>query len=379
MSEPVLIVHGVANHDSGPFLASVATLQAQLGDQYRLIPVIWGDLGGASKDIEDCLPIFRDGEWTVRSDALQEWLPTPVRADLGQGRLTNAERAALLTGGGDLVRSEDPELAKEVEAALKETRVLQHIDDVEVLAGLREAILAVKGSPATPVDDGTFAVRTEETFETRGWIRDAVQKVVKGVDDMVGKMLGNNLGVTNQRLRSGIAVPFSMFFGDIFVYHGNKDAIQQRIWDTIDAHAPGYGTAEKPIHAIAHSLGGLVVFDAATRPEGDSKRLHLKSFTTFGSQPAFFHIVDPRKSLTPYARDAKVILPSTIAKWTNLWDTMDILAFTAGTVFRLHDGSAPKDIPVLDPLSLIVEEKGWAHSIYWKTEELQEALKDTLA
>lgn len=387
MSEPVLIIHGVANHEPGPFLKSVATLQAQLGEKYRLIPIIWGDLGGKSEDISDCLPIYRDGQWTTRADALTEWLPTPVRADLGQGRLDNRQRAALLTGapaeGSVLVRSQPSELEDEIVAALDQTRTLQHIDDEEVLAGLREAIMGAAGIPAeTSADPNapvTYAVRDAMTFETRGRISDAVRRVVKGVDEMVGKMLGNNLGVTNQRLRSGIAVPFSLFFGDIFAYQSKKDEVQDRIWKAIAEHAPGYGTEEKPIHVIAHSLGGLVVFDAANREEGDEKRLFMKSFLTFGSQPAFFHIIDPRPTLDPYKRDHKVKLPPTFGRWTNLWDTMDILAFTASTVFVLHNGEAPVDIPVQDPLSLIVEEKGWTHSIYWKTEELQKALKETLA
>lgn len=386
MSEPVLIIHGVANHDPAPFKKSVDTLQAQLGADYRLIPVVWGDLGGKSQDISDCLPIYRDGRWTTRADALAEWLPTPVRADLGQGRLSNRERAALLTGAATeestLVRSGPSELEDEIAAALDETRTLQHIDDEAVLAGLREAIMGAAGIPAEnsvdPEGPVTYRVRDAMTFETRDRITDAVRRVIKGVDEMVGKMLGNNLGVTNQRLRSGLAVPFSLFFGDILAYQRNQDRIQQRLWDAIDAHAPGYGTEAKPIHVIAHSLGGLVVFDAANRAEGDPKRLFMKSFLTFGSQPAFFHIIDPRPHLDEYKRDHKVTLPPTFGKWTNLWDTMDILAFTASTVFQLHDGKAPIDIPVQDPLSLILDEKGWTHSIYWRTEELEKALNETL-
>jgi len=106
-------------------------------------------------------------------------------------------------------------------------------------------------------------------------------------------------------------------------------------------------------------LGGLIVFDAAVRPLGDPRRLYLKTLTTFGSQPAFFHIVDRRTpELAIYERNRKVVLPETIPKWTNLWDTMDLLAFTASTVFELHDGTSPRDVPVLDPLSLIFGRKG---------------------
>ena len=56
--------------------------------------------------------------------------------------------------------------------------------------------------------------------------------------------------------------------------------------------------------------------------------------------------------------------PHNIAKWTNLWDPMELLAFTAITVFRLADGTLPRDIPIQTPLSLLADQKGWAHSIY---------------
>jgi len=52
----------------------------------------------------------------------------------------------------------------------------------------------------------------------------------RGSTIMLGTILGNHLGVLNQRLRSALAVPFSVFAGDIFVYQAHKDEIQDRIW-----------------------------------------------------------------------------------------------------------------------------------------------------
>jgi hypothetical protein len=83
-------------------------------------------------------------------------------------------------------------------------------------------------------------------------------------------------------------------------------------------------------------------------------------------------------SLPTYAHGAPVTLPASIGRWTNLWDTLDVVAFTAGTVFRLSDGSRPVDIPVQDSASLLIREKGWAHSIYWQTEEFQKAIRNAL-
>jgi hypothetical protein len=39
MTEPVLVVHGVNNHDRQGFTEQVAELERKLGSQWRLIPV----------------------------------------------------------------------------------------------------------------------------------------------------------------------------------------------------------------------------------------------------------------------------------------------------------------------------------------------------
>lgn len=386
MAEPVLIVHGVANHTSGPFVENVAKLQTELGSAWKLIPVFWGDLGGQSVDITDCLPIHTASGWSVRSE--DEALPAPtVRAVVGDGKLSNDDRADIIAGhatrtGDETVRSEapDPAIAEAVRAALQETQILKHIDNPDILRQVGELIRAATDGGA-PSGTDEFAVRggEEDVRSLLDPIKNAAKLVIHSVDDMLGKFVGDKLGEFNQSFRGAVVGPFALFFGDILVYQRNQEVIQQRLWDKIQEVAPGYGTKDKPINVIAHSLGGVIVFDAAVRPNAQGNTLWMKSFTTFGSQPALFHIIDPRKPrLTPYASNHPVTLPAEIGKWTNLWDTLDILAFTAGTVFRLVDGSTPTDIPVEDPLSLLIEEKGWAHSIYWKTEELLNALNKTL-
>jgi hypothetical protein len=117
------------------------------------------------------------------------------------------------------------------------------------------------------------------------------------------------------------------------VYQRNRAAIQSRIWDAITTHAQGYGTPDRPISVLAHSLGGVITFDAAI----DAQRpLWIKTLVTFGSQPAFFHVLDPRQELSRYVRNSPVKLPATIGSWVNLWEAMDFLAFATGKVFLLH-------------------------------------------
>ncbi|MBW8833299.1 MAG: hypothetical protein JF606_28770 [Burkholderiales bacterium] len=409
MIEPILVVHGVNNHDFAPFAKQVEKLQQALGPERQLVPVYWGDLGGQSTDLADCLPAFTDGEWHVRSDdgISLNLNPQAVRAIVGpRGVLDNATRADIVSGQvqpASLVRSvpgaQSEQVRDAVSSELVATQVLQYTDDRETLAIVGRAIDAVlRDIPASSVvqrptsPPGEFvvgdghAVRGDDRLagedDTRGLI-DPVKRiashVIEGIDNALGRVIGNQLGRLNQSVRARLAVPISATLGDIMSYQRQPDRIQDALRAALAQYAPGYGSKEKPISVIAHSLGGVVAFDAAVKPMSEAKRLWIKSFVTFGSQAAFFHIVDPRApELVVYRRDAPVKLPPSIVRWTNLWDPMDLLAFTAGTVFRLADGSTPADISVADTASDLIAEKGWAHSVYWDSDELARALRTSL-
>lgn len=375
---PVLVVHGIANHDQTGFEQRVTTLQRAIHAELpnlQLIPVFWGDLGGASKDIVDSLPQFAHGQWTTRASEIlsSDFKGVEVRAE----PMSNEERAAVITGSAmsaNAVRSELDTTTAAIADALDQTEYLQKIDDPELL---QEVGNIVNDALRTDHEDratGQFAVRSDQTsFETRGWIGDRVKGVIAGVDKLIGRLVEDHLGVFNQRLRGSLMNVVAMTLGDIVAYHSNKEKIQRRLWDAINHHAPGYGTPAKPIGVIAHSLGGVVSFDAAVAP-ASGNALSIDSFVTFGSQPAFFEIMDPRGLGSIYSTGHPVALPATIRKWFNLWDVIDVLAFTAGTVFRLSDGSKPEDIAVEDPISKMLDAKLWLHSIYWTAPQLNEVL-----
>lgn len=74
-----------------------------------------------------------------------------------------------------------------------------------------------------------------------------------------------------------------------------------------------------------------------------------------------------------------VQLPDTIAKWVNLWDPLDVLAFSAANVFRLADGSAPRDVRLAPlPENVIAQQHFMTHSVYWQTDDLVKSLRETL-
>ncbi|MGW6788536.1 hypothetical protein [Streptomyces chartreusis] len=69
-----------------------------------------------------------------------------------------------------------------------------------------------------------------------------------------------------------------------------------------------------------------------------------------------------------------VHLPASLNRWTNLWEPLDVLAFAASNVFRLHDGTAPVDLPVHHQASTGM----WTHSAYWDLPYVASVIGDVM-
>lgn len=393
MVEPVLVVHGIANHDAAKFKETVEALQERIGPSYRLIDVFWGDLGGISDGLRHTLPVLfpHDQETRGASESevflgilqtqRQKLMPQESvrgRTDESVAQLIylatlKAPDIALATafstrGDDDLYSALVEEIPNT--AHLKQ---LRDEDSIRAVGDLLSDFLqsATSGSP----------VSTSGTFETRGWLDDrkaSLKQFIAKVDQLIGKVSANLAGTANQWLRGALAEPIALTLGDIVAYHQRRKAIQERLFELLDREAPGYGTKDKPITVLAHSLGGLVVLDAALGSEvvvdGQPRQLHVQHWITYGSQPSFFHVIAPRQGIPPYTTGKPVVLPGTIAKWTNLWHPMDLLAFTASPVFQLQGDKAPVDIRVDTPASDILQSKFWLHSIYWTSPQLLKSL-----
>ncbi|HTC85876.1 MAG TPA: hypothetical protein VK656_04190 [Candidatus Acidoferrum sp.] len=183
--------------------------------------------------------------------------------------------------------------------------------------------------------------------------------------------------------RRTLLAPGENVIGDVLVYMGNRTPIQRRIRERLADAAPGWGTAERPISVLAHSLGGLISFDSACATEPP---VHIRNLATFGSAVATFHILDPRQEvnlatgvltssvLAAFKPGAPIRLPATLGSWTNIWHAMDPLAFLAGNVFRLNDSSTPVD-RMIEGAS-----DGWrhAHTSYWTHADVPALLFEAL-
>jgi hypothetical protein len=393
MTEPVLVVHGVANRNPDAFAAQVSELGHKIGPRWRLIPVFWGDLGGQDLNVEDTLPLVRAA---VRAEALgidpalvEAILGGVAAAEAGAATRAAADPASAIIDGvnqgargaaGVPIRAADEVDAfrQAVRAELPNTRYLCRIRDRAVLEAVGRALsVAGSGAAASPaiargagVPTGPYgdAAGSADIRSLRERIANASKVALQSLDELVGTVIGESLGQANESLREYAAVPFIKFVGDIFAYQRNQRDIHHRLWEAIGQSAASYGTKEKPINVIAHSLGGVVSFDAALDP---ARPLWIKAFLTFGSQAPFFHVVDPRRPLAAYARGRPVTLPETIGSWTNLWEPLDFLAFTASRVFQLASGGSPQDIEVDHLASYGL----YTHSAYWGTPQLVGAIR----
>lgn len=205
------------------------------------------------------------------------------------------------------------------------------------------------------VADSVAASVASGLGRTMSWVSrkrgedEAAARIGEQAGQLRADLKGRVRGYVNdkfQDMRGALTSAVLPFLADVIAYQsqGRRAVMHGRVREVIDKElGVEFGTASKPVTVIAHSLGGVIGFDMAT---AERDPLHIDRFITLGSQPAFFHLLDPRSGNVPAFDGERVTLPPTIARWTNIWDEFDVLAFGVSEVFRLHDGSAPIDRPV---------------------------------
>ena len=283
-SHPVLVIHGIGTRDRPNFAAEVATLGEALGDQVRLVPVYWGDMGAPTQPLDTILPYL---SWTAKEGRVARESPAEVRAAVANRDL-----------GGVL-------------------------DTVS--AGWRR-----------------------RSMESRRRVLGSIFSLVR----------------TQYQRASG------EFTGDLILYQRHQAALHARIWETVMEHAPGFGTAGRPIDVISHSLGGTMLFDLAV---AGHPRLHIRHLLTCASQISYFHVIGcSPQTLDPTEAGVPVTLPSTIETWTNFYVPLDPWAFLAEPMFTLADGADPEDVEVYagergDRVLTHAASYYWTHPVFVST------------
>ena len=399
MREPVIVVHGVATRDETAFRRQVVALERAVDRQDLLfVPVFWGDLGAGVEGIYDVLP--QDEEAVVRAQGIT---PSKLMGAVGlsfhNGAMSssNASRGEHLVrrslkleeilrdaivqelvgypGESPLVReaTTDPQVEAAVLAGIKEalpeTEWLPQIAEPTVM----EAIGSLVGQSLQRTESGC-AVRGLGDLVERTWenLKDDVAGLVIGVDKLVGRVIQTVGGAFLNYLRHQLMPFLGRFLGDVFVYQRDREPIQRRCREALHRAGPELSTKGKPVSVIAHSFGGVIMFDMAV---ASMPPFWIKHLVTFGSQPPLFHVLDPRGGkMLPYQPGTPVNLPAAIQTWTNLWEPLDPLAFIAGKVFRLLDSKTPEDQQV----EHLASSGLWTHSVYWEDPKLVQVLQQVL-
>ncbi|MFC9269141.1 hypothetical protein ACFTXJ_15400 [Streptomyces zhihengii] len=389
MKDPVFVIHGVANRDRDEFATAVSALATAAG--VDMVPVHWGDLGAQEQFINAALPAYQTDPETLRDGeapqhVMAEVLPTtaftePVDEVLQLSQVDAALRAHL-TEGND---GEDDGLRDSGRHLLDPDQILEYVAeqwaDTEWLSGtsdtrlLRETGRALARSlldESNPDLDDPYRGLRGEGADGDSRLRSLVRRRLMDLDRVAGAAVQAVGARLNHAMRSRFGPGTTRFLGDVLVYQRHQDAVHARVRQVIDEVHPDIGRGpDRPVRIAAHSLGGVIAVDMATA----TLPLWTESLVTFGSQAAFFHVCDPRGGqLTPYGGNMPVHLPASLNRWTNLWEPLDVLAFAASKVFRLHDGTAPVDLPVGHQASTGM----WTHSAYWNLPYVASVIGDVM-
>lgn len=377
MTTPVFVIHGIGARNRPGFAAQASEMGRRAG--FTAHTVFWGDLGARSASVELTIPgraaEIRDGDDPISDAAVPEIALSLAGGPGDSDEIRDGDSvppevlaAALDALYGSEIRDEPPAADPvEVETALREawpsTTWLAKVTDPALLAAVGSAVTRPLTEVGVPPGGGAAGGGGEELrdgAEVRGLgVGGFVRRRLDELDRVVGAAFGAAAGRLNTHIRSTAGPRLTEVLGDVLVYQRHRDEIQARVREAIAEVDPALGRdADHPVDVVAHSLGGVIAVDMATAEEP----LWIRQLVTFGSQSPFFHVCDPRGGvLKPFDGTVPVRLPSSLAAWTNLWEPLDVVAFVAAKIFRMHDGTSPIDraVPHLASSGL------WTHSAYW--------------
>ncbi|MDB5601706.1 MAG: uncharacterized protein JWN71_3750 [Xanthobacteraceae bacterium] len=142
--------------------------------------------------------------------------------------------------------------------------------------------------------------------------------------------------------------------GDVLLYQRRGGDILQRIAEEL-------ALCPKPVLAIGHSLGGIMLVDLLSRQPA----LPIDLLVTVGSQSPLLYLLDALEGLRPN-NPGPALQPFT--PWLNIYDPNDVLSFCAERVFAgrsgIHDREVRSEVPFPE-----------SHSAYWRQDSLYEIIK----
>jgi hypothetical protein len=140
--------------------------------------------------------------------------------------------------------------------------------------------------------------------------------------------------------------------GDILFYQRRGEAFR----DFVASRLRGL---DRPVVAVGHSLGGIVLVDLLSRPGAPPVDL----LVTAGSQSPMLYAIDALDSI----RWGKA-QPVPFTPWLNIYNRQDFLSFIAGRIFQGVSGITDEEV---DPGVPFPE----SHSAYWYSNRVYELIR----
>ncbi|MEL7361901.1 MAG: hypothetical protein AAFN13_07500 [Bacteroidota bacterium] len=369
---PIVFVHGVNVRESAAYKAGTLTTEAFFhkhlagavidGKALPTKPSVWFPYWG------DLATTFA---WNMAS------LPQGEMQALGSaGDLTLEPLAAHIRDALDGPIGDEPlvQLAKEDFGAAVDLLVflaLERTEEGDEAATAAFVLEASTYADAHPAPDWVAALETDSQFLSKlqreldtsdgiqsmgglgglfskirrgsSRLKAAVLKLAERLTDNAGDLLSTKLLAAS---RTSLNATLGRFFGDVFVYlHERGDAqhpgaIPKRILATFD-EARAASPDDEPLIVVGHSLGGVVTFDLLSHFRPD---LQVDLFVSVGSQVAHFEEMKRfRSSDKSIKHPDKAPRPDNIRRWINIYDEVDVFAYTAERVFDGVDIDARYD------------------------------------
>lgn len=353
---PIIFIHGVNTRKEDPdyregVAFKIASLKAcfenlqiganAFGKDPHVVTPYWGDLATEFRWGMASLPAPATELLGAASEPATVELASHLRDALG----SSGDHAPLLA-----LARKDLDAAVEIVGAALLEQAAPEPGQAAALALAVQAVATYSPRPAIPSD-----LQTDEDFfrwlNSQTAMRDVELLGVSSVFAAVGAFFrrarsllldpvldGAGDFVSTQLLRRNRAAlngTLGRFFGDVFVYLDRRkgpDApgdIPKRLLAEIDAACLAAPT--EPVVIVGHSLGGVITFDLL---QTFRKDLSVDLFVSVGSQVAHFEEMKLFRGSDPdLGPPQRAVVPTNIKRWINVYDEVDIFAYSASRVF----------------------------------------------
>lgn len=330
----LVFVHGVSNR-SGPAFAQAEKIRNELirtvlfdGSPLTITSPVWGDLvpplawGGAA---------FPKNGTSVASLSLTGGLGASPSVTPGDAVLVQMAAA-------DPLAAVDELFASLVARAEIEGRDLtpDELSQFKAAATLLEST-DFKPAIAAAANDREFVDELRKAMGHVGsfGILDSLKNAATSVADGARNLVSTGL---SKLFRDDLNPLVAQFLGDIFVYlkpGAPRDQIRAKVVGVLNA-AFATKAAGEPLVLVAHSLGGVILYDLLSSPvaAGLSPGFRANALITVGSQPGLFQemgLFDFKPA--GHAPPNPMPGPANVDLWINVFDAIDLFGFRAAPVF----------------------------------------------